>query len=138
MKFASSDAKNSAALATSHPVPIFLRSGTLLSRSASTSARVLCHSRARVSTAIGVFIIDRNFSKAAAFAGAGALLTFFGFMHGERIGFAQGPMVAAAYLAVGAVCLVCSKLVFAPAKSPAPKTETLAEPVAPAGAVLAE
>src|SRR4029077_4713172 len=43
MKFASSDARNSAALATSQAVPIFLRSGTLLSRSAATSARVLCH-----------------------------------------------------------------------------------------------
>ena len=40
MKLASSDARNNAALATSQPVPIFLRSGTWASRSASTSARV--------------------------------------------------------------------------------------------------
>ena len=38
------------------PVPIFRRNGTLASRSASTSARLLLNSRARVSTAIGVFI----------------------------------------------------------------------------------
>src|SRR5450432_2458736 len=56
MKLASSEARNNAALATSQPVPIFLRSGTLASRSASTSARLFLNSRARVSTAIGVFI----------------------------------------------------------------------------------
>src|SRR6187549_1872921 len=56
MKLASSDARNSAALATSHPVPILRRSGTLESRSASTCWRLFLNSRARVSTAIGVFI----------------------------------------------------------------------------------
>jgi AGZA family xanthine/uracil permease-like MFS transporter len=33
--------------------------------------------------AIGVFIVDREFVKASAFAFTGAVLTFFGFMHGE-------------------------------------------------------
>src|SRR5690348_4480780 len=56
MKLASSEAKNSAALATSHAVPIFLRSGTRASRIAATSARLLPEWRARVSTAIGVSI----------------------------------------------------------------------------------
>ena len=37
--------------------------------------------------AIAAFVIDRAFRKAAAFALAGAVLTFFGFMHGEAIGF---------------------------------------------------
>ena len=41
--------------------------------------------------AIAVFIIDREFMKAAAFALAGAVLTFFGFMHGEAIGIGQTP-----------------------------------------------
>jgi hypothetical protein len=45
MKLASSEARKRAALATSQPVPIFLRSGTLESRSASTSARVDGHRR---------------------------------------------------------------------------------------------
>ena len=36
--------------------------------------------------AIGVFVIEREFSKAAAFAFAGAVLTYFGFMHGEAVG----------------------------------------------------
>ena len=56
MKLASSEARNSAALATSQPVPIFLRSGTRALRMAATSARDLPQVRARVSTAIGVFI----------------------------------------------------------------------------------
>jgi len=35
--------------------------------------------------AITVFIIDREFDKAAGFALAGAIFTFFGFIHGEAI-----------------------------------------------------
>ena len=67
--------------------------------------------------AIAVFIIDRKFLKAAAFAAAGAVLTFFGFMHGERIGIAQSPMVAASYLAVAGMLLACAKLVIVPAEA---------------------
>src|ERR1700730_17626303 len=33
--------------------------------------------------AIGVFVIERDFMKASAFAFAGAAMTYFGFMHGE-------------------------------------------------------
>lgn len=69
-------------------------------------------------TAIGVCIIDRTFLKAAGFAGAGAILTFFGFMHGEHIGVGQSPRVALAYLAVGAVLGVCAKLVTATKRAP--------------------
>jgi AGZA family xanthine/uracil permease-like MFS transporter len=50
--------------------------------------------------AIAVFVIDREFTKAAAFSAAGAGLTFFGFMHGEAIGIGQTPVVALSYLAV--------------------------------------
>src|SRR5882762_4904130 len=50
--------------------------------------------------AIGVCIIDRTFMKASAFALAGALLTFFGFMHGESVGLAVTPTVAIAYTIV--------------------------------------
>jgi AGZA family xanthine/uracil permease-like MFS transporter len=59
--------------------------------------------------AIAVFIIDRELVKAAAFAVAGALLTFFGFMHGEHIGIGQSLSVAGSYLAFGAVLLACAK-----------------------------
>jgi adenine/guanine/hypoxanthine permease len=59
--------------------------------------------------AIGVFIIEREFMKAAAFAAAGAVLTFFGFIHGEKIGLAQTPTVSISYLAVAAVLVYCAK-----------------------------
>ena len=42
--------------------------------------------------AIGAFIIDKKFVEASAFALAGAVLTFFGFMHGEAVGFAVTPV----------------------------------------------
>ena len=50
-----------------------------------------------------VFIIERQLDKAGWFALAGAILTFFGFIHGEEIGFAQSPAVAIGYLAVAAM-----------------------------------
>ena len=40
--------------------------------------------------AIGVFIVERDFAKASAFALAGAVLTYFGFMHGEAVGIGGG------------------------------------------------
>jgi AGZA family xanthine/uracil permease-like MFS transporter len=80
--------------------------------------------------AIAVFIIDRELVKAAAFAVAGALLTFFGFMHGEHIGVGQSLSVAGSYLAFGAVLLACAK--FATVE---PKAAEHAEPhAAPQGA----
>jgi AGZA family xanthine/uracil permease-like MFS transporter len=68
--------------------------------------------------AIAALIIDRNFKKAAGFALAGAILTFFGFMHGERIGFGETPVVAASYLIASALLMSCAKLTVA-ATSPA-------------------
>jgi adenine/guanine/hypoxanthine permease len=51
--------------------------------------------------AIGVFVIERDFMKASAFALAGAVMTYFGFMHGEAVGIGGGlgvtPGVALAY-----------------------------------------
>ena len=56
--------------------------------------------------AIGVFVIERDFVKASAFAFAGAVLTYFGFMHGEAVGIGGGlgvtPGVALAYAVVAA------------------------------------
>jgi AGZA family xanthine/uracil permease-like MFS transporter len=53
--------------------------------------------------AIGAFIIDKKFVEASAFAAAGAVLTFFGFMHGESVGIAVTPSVALAYAMVAAL-----------------------------------
>src|SRR6516165_4638941 len=52
--------------------------------------------------AIGIFTIERKFVEASAFALAGAVLTFFGFMHGEAVGLAVTPAVAVAYVLVAA------------------------------------
>jgi AGZA family xanthine/uracil permease-like MFS transporter len=65
--------------------------------------------------AIGVFVIDRKFLNAAAFSGAGAVLTFFGLMHGESIGFGQTPTVVVGYLVVAVVLMGCYQLGTAPA-----------------------
>jgi adenine/guanine/hypoxanthine permease len=51
---------------------------------------------------ITVFIIDRKFAMAAAFALAGAVLTFFGLMHSEAIGIGMTPGVALSYAIVAA------------------------------------
>ncbi|MBV8900681.1 MAG: regulator [Verrucomicrobia bacterium] len=58
---------------------------------------------------IAVFMIDRQFLKAAGFAFAGAVLTFFGFMHGEKIGIGQTPVVAISYLAVAIIMVAVAK-----------------------------
>jgi AGZA family xanthine/uracil permease-like MFS transporter len=60
--------------------------------------------------AVGVFVIERQFAKAAAFALAGAVLTFFGFMHGESVGVAVTPSVALAYTVVAAFLLGLSRM----------------------------
>ncbi|MFV8816285.1 hypothetical protein [Haliea sp. E17] len=54
--------------------------------------------------AIAVFVIEREYTRVAAFSLAGCLLSFFGFMHGEAVGWAVSPAPAVAYglLALGA------------------------------------
>jgi AGZA family xanthine/uracil permease-like MFS transporter len=59
--------------------------------------------------AIAVMVIERELVKAAAFALAGAVLTFFGFMHGEAIGIGQSPTVAVSYLGVAAMLYACAR-----------------------------
>src|SRR5467141_3173107 len=62
--------------------------------------------------AIGVFVIEKKFAEAAAFALSGAVLTFFGFMHGESVGLAVTPTVAIAYV-------IMAVFLFALSRSPA-------------------
>ena len=73
--------------------------------------------------AIGAFIIDRELSKASAFAAAGAVMTFFGFMHGERIGINESPTIASAYLAMSVILIGCTRLASAPSASASPAHE---------------
>ena len=69
---------------------------------------------------VTTYIIDRAFSKAAAFAVAGAALTCFGLMHGEEVDLTriQNPAVVAAYLIVAGVLFACHRfaMVSAPAE----------------------
>jgi len=62
-----------------------------------------------VLASIAVFIIDRKFMYGAYFALAGAVLTFFGLMHGEHVGLGQTPLVAFSYLIVFAILVGCAK-----------------------------
>jgi adenine/guanine/hypoxanthine permease len=78
--------------------------------------------------AIGVFVVERQFAKAAAFAAAGAVLSYFGFMHGEAVGVGSGfgvsPAPALAY-AIVAVGLFVGSWMAAPAAAP---SEAIAAP----------
>lgn len=58
--------------------------------------------------AMAVCIIDRQFFRAAAFAGVAAALCFFGFIHAEAIGLGQNPELVAGYLAFAAVMGFCA------------------------------
>jgi AGZA family xanthine/uracil permease-like MFS transporter len=74
-------------------------------------------------------VIDRKFSEAAAFALVGAVLTFFGFMHGEAIGIAVTPTVAIAYLMVAAFIYGLSRYPeMISMEMPAPKPVPHAQP----------
>src|SRR6201993_2760499 len=74
--------------------------------------------------AIGVFVIERDFVKASAFAFAGAVLTYFGFMHGEAVGIGGGlgvtPGVALAYAVVAAAFFAVGKFGTSAASIPHP------------------
>jgi AGZA family xanthine/uracil permease-like MFS transporter len=74
--------------------------------------------------ATAVFVIERAFLKAAAFALAGAVLTYFGFMHGEAVGIGSGlgvtPSISLGYLLIAAVLYGCARLEAAPAEKAAP------------------
>lgn len=72
--------------------------------------------------AIAVFVIERKFVNASAFALAGAVMTYFGFMHGEAIGIGGGwgvtPGVALAYAIVAAGLYAAEKFGTAPVSVP--------------------
>jgi AGZA family xanthine/uracil permease-like MFS transporter len=59
--------------------------------------------------AIATFIIDRKFDWAALFAAAGAVLAFFGFIHGTSLGIGNSAPVALGYLIVAGVCYALSR-----------------------------
>lgn len=80
-------------------------------------------------SAVGVFVIEREFEKAAIFAFAGAVMTFFGFMHGEAVGFGVSPGVAAAYVAVAGFLYACARLdLVEAARPPEPAPDPAIQP----------
>ncbi len=58
--------------------------------------------------ALAAFIIDGKFRAAAIWAFAGAVLAFFGFIHGTHLGWAMSPQVALGYALFGLVCLAAA------------------------------
>jgi AGZA family xanthine/uracil permease-like MFS transporter len=75
--------------------------------------------------AIGVFVIERDFMKASAFALAGAVMTYFGFMHGEAVGVGGGlgvtPAVALAYAVMAGGLFALAKSGASESYSPHPE-----------------
>ncbi len=55
--------------------------------------------------AIAVFIIDHRFDRAAVYALAGAILSYFGFIHGTSLAVGASPGVAIGYLFIALVCV---------------------------------
>jgi AGZA family xanthine/uracil permease-like MFS transporter len=54
--------------------------------------------------AIAVFIIDGRLRTAGVWAFAGAILAYFGLIHGAQLGWAVSPLVALGYALFGATC----------------------------------
>ena len=101
------------------------RASTSSARSACSTTGSRCWAAARSSAAwcsarSACSSSTRSSPKAAAFAAAGAVLTFFGFMHGEAVGFAVTPSVALAYAMVAAFLFALSRM---PAEAAAPAAQ---------------
>lgn len=54
--------------------------------------------------AIAVFLLDHKPRLAAAYALAGAILAYFGFIHGDQVGVGVSPGIAVGYLLMAALC----------------------------------
>ena len=83
--------------------------------------------------AIVVFLIDREFHKAAIYCAAGAVLSFVGLIHGAKVGWDVDGQVALGYLFAAAVCLLFH-FRKVPPRVPGPDEALLAEE----GSVTAE
>jgi adenine/guanine/hypoxanthine permease len=64
--------------------------------------------------AIAAFIIDRAFDKAAIYAAAGAVLAFFGFIHGTALGIGNSAAVALGYLIIAVICVALGRQDYEP------------------------
>jgi adenine/guanine/hypoxanthine permease len=62
--------------------------------------------------AIVVFLIDHKPKLAAAYALAGAVLSYFGFIHGEQVGLGVSPAIAVGYLLMAVLCFSYSYMLY--------------------------
>lgn len=63
---------------------------------------------------IVVMLIDRKHDGAGVFCLIGAVLAFFGFIHGPAVGMAVSPMIALSYVIMAAICFGFTKMELAP------------------------
>jgi AGZA family xanthine/uracil permease-like MFS transporter len=59
--------------------------------------------------AIAAFIINKDFRMATIYALGAAALSFFGVIHGEKLGWAQSWPVALGYLLLAALCALIAQ-----------------------------
>jgi AGZA family xanthine/uracil permease-like MFS transporter len=69
--------------------------------------------------AIAVFIIDREFEKAAIYAAIGAVLSFFGFINGTQLAFGNSAPIALGYVVLAITCLIFGRGSLKLSKAPA-------------------
>ena len=60
--------------------------------------------------AIAVFIIEGRLNTAGVWAFAGAILAFFGLIHGPQLGWSVSPLVALGYALFGVTCFALAKV----------------------------
>jgi adenine/guanine/hypoxanthine permease len=60
--------------------------------------------------AIGALIIDRRFELAAGYCFFGAVLAFFGLIHGPQVGWDESPKIALGYAMTGLVMLAFARM----------------------------
>ncbi len=66
---------------------------------------------------IVVMLIDRKPNGAGVFCLIGAVLAFFGFIHGPAVGMAVSPMIALSYVLMAIICFGFTKMELAPEDS---------------------
>jgi adenine/guanine/hypoxanthine permease len=77
-----------------------------------------------VLAAVAAFIIDRDFNRAAIYGLAGSVLSFFGFIHGAKLGIGESWAVALGYLLLAAICWGLAQREAAPGTASPPEPVT--------------
>ena len=75
--------------------------------------------------AIAAFIIDREFTKAAIYAAIGAVLSFFGFINGTKLAFANSAPIALGYAVLAVLCIGFGRGVSTTSAEPVPSADLM-------------